>query len=243
MKARADAPQEIKTLKHRTDAVTQILRGENIESLAIELGVPQKQIEQWTKEFCRAGEMRLRQMPENFFERCLTSAEKLVPLATLISVLLAVTLFVQGQRKETAQSARIATMERESRIRDAYTALDDKYIDYVKMCLEHPTLDVCDTPIARTVAATPEQKRQESMMLSILMSILERAYLMYNNPNDSFERNQWNAWSVYMKSWCSRDNFRAEWANNKTDFDATFAGYIDGMMASTATSRPAPPER
>jgi hypothetical protein len=171
-------------------------------------------------------------------ERCVISSEKLVPLATLVSVLLAVTLFIQGQRKEMAERSRQATLERETRIRDAYTSLDDKYIDYVKLCLANPDLDVYDMPRATPAAATAEQVRRESMMLSILDSVLERAYLMYNNPNDEFERNQWTAWSAYMTSWAGRANFRSEWMRDRLQFDPRFATYLDALLRSTPTTRP-----
>jgi hypothetical protein len=230
LKAAGHAPN----LRHRMDAVARVLRGDDLEEIARDTNVPVKQIELWSKEFCRAGEMRLRQLPENWIERCLSSTEKLVPLATLISVLLAVMLFIQGQRKEAAEHARVAIQERELRVRDAYSSLDDKYLDYVKMCLEHPDLDVFDTPIVNPAARTAEQQRRESMILSTLLSILERAYLMYNSPSDEFERNQWAAWSAYMSAWSGRTNFQAEWANSKKEFAPNFAGYIDGLMRGNA---------
>jgi hypothetical protein len=179
----------------------------------------------------------LRQLPENWIERLVTAAEKLVPLATLISVLLAVTLFVQGQRKEAAERSRQAVLERESRIRDAYTSLDDKYIDYVKLCLQQPDLDVYDVPMVRPAPPTPEQLRRESMVLSILDSVLERAYLMYSNPNDEFERDQWSAWSAYIASWTGRANFRTEWARDRTQFDPRFTAYVDAMIGPPTTQR------
>jgi hypothetical protein len=57
---------------------------------------------------------------------------------------------------------------------------------------------------------------------------------MYSNPRDSFERNQWAAWSAYMKAWAPRKNFQAEWTNSKTEFDANFAAYIDGLILNNS---------
>ena len=230
-----ELPVAGKNLKHRLDAVARLLRGDDVEEIARELNVPVQTLEQWAKEFCRAGEMRLRQLPENWIERWLTGAEKLVPIATLISVLLAVTLFVQGEHKEAVEQAHAAAQERESRVRDAYAALDDKYLDYVKLCLDHPDLDVFDTPMAHPAPPTLEQSRRESMILSTLLSILERAYLMYNAPSDEFEKNQWNAWAAYMKAWSVRANFRAEWANSRKEFDANFGAYLDGLIQGPST--------
>jgi hypothetical protein len=224
-------------LRHRIDAAMRVLAGENPDAIAAEHEISVAIVEQWCKEFCRAGEQRLRQLPENWIERLVTAAEKLVPIATLISVLLAVTLFVQGQRKEAAERSRQAVLERETRIRDAYTSLDDKYIDYVRLCLQQPDLDVYDVPIARPGPPTPEQLRRESMVLSILDSVLERAFLMYSNPNDEFERDQWSAWSAYIASWTGRANFRAEWARDRTQFDPRFTAYVDGIIQPPTTQR------
>jgi hypothetical protein len=235
-------------LRRRVDAVARLLAGEPVETIAEELGVTPRTVDAWAKEFCRAGETRLRQLPDNGFERLVTAAEKLVPLATLLSVVIAAVLFVQGQRKEAAERAQEAVARahadataREARVRDDYTALDDKYIEFVKLCLDHKDLDVFDTPLVRAEPPTADQRRQEAMVIAILQSILERAYLMYGDPNDAFERNQWSAWSAYMKAWSARDNFRAEWSQNRTEFDPAFAAYMDAQIAATPPStRPTP---
>jgi hypothetical protein len=235
-------PQSVHlSVKQRSHAVSRLLHGEDAHVIAEELEITPRELEAWAREFCRAGEMRLRQLPDNLLERCLTAAEKLVPLATLISVLLAVTLFIQGQRKEAVNRAHAEAMERESRVRDAYAALDDKYLDYVKVCLDHPDLDVFDTPMVRKAPPTVEQQRQESMVLAMLTSMLERAYLMYSSPDDTFERNQWSAWSAYMSDWARRDNFRSEWTKSKTEFDPNFAAYIDSLIQSGPTTRSTKP--
>ena len=144
------APHHHTHLRRRVHAVTRVLGGEPVEAVAQELGVTPRDVDAWAKEFCRAGEIRLRQLPDNWFERVVTGAEKLVPLATLLSVVIAAVLFVQGQRKATAETARANALARESRVRDAYTALDDKYIQYVELCLQNKDLDVFDTPLVRT---------------------------------------------------------------------------------------------
>ena len=229
-------------LRRRVDAVARVLAGEPVETVAAELHVSPRAVDAWAKEFCRAGETRLRQLPDNAVERAATAAEKLVPLATLLSVVIAAILFVQGQRKEAAERARSDVLARESRLRDAYTNLDDKYLDYVKLCLDHPELDVFDTPLPPGgPPPTADRRRREAMVLSVLTSMLERAYLMYGSPADDFERAQWTAWSAYIRSWSSRANFRAEWAANRDQYDATFTAYVDGLVrAAPASTRPVP---
>src|SRR5438270_873173 len=83
-----------------------------------------------------------------------------------------------------------------------------------------------------------DQRRRESMVLSMLLSILERAYLMYSEPNDSFERNQWSAWAAYMKAWAGRGNFREELNRSEKQFDANFVKYLEGLGSEKATTLP-----
>ena len=228
-------------LRRRVDAVARVMGGEPADAVAADLGVPPRVVDGWAKEFCRAGETRLRQLPDNGFERALTAAEKLVPLATLLSVVIAAALFVKGERKEAADRAQADASARQTRIRDAYTKLDDKYLDYVKLCLDHPDLDAFDTPLPLPhPPPTPQQRREEAMVLSVLLSVLERSYLMYAAPTDDFERAQWAAWSAYTRAWSARPNFRGEWAQSRGEFDAGFAAYVDGLVAETsATTRAA----
>ena len=230
-------------LRRRVDAVARVLAGEPTDVVAADVGVPPRALDGWAKEFCRAGETRLRQLPDNAFERTLVGAEKLVPLATLLSVLIAAVLFVQGQRKEAADHARSDALAREARVRDDYAALDDKYLDYAKLCLDHPDLDVADAPMLPPPPATPERRRREGMVLSVLFSLLERAYLMYAGPADDFGRNQWAAWSAYARAWSARPNFRAEWATSRTEFDPAFTAYVDGLVAGADGPPPGPASR
>jgi hypothetical protein len=227
-------------LPRRVDAVARVLAGEPMDAVAEELGVPARTLDAWVKEFSRAGETRLRQLPDNWVDRTLSPFEKLVPLATLLSVLIAVVLFVQGQRKEAAERAHADALAQETRVRDAYTALDDRYLDYVKLCLDHPDLDTFDTPLAHPPPPTPDRQRREAMVLSVLTSVLERAYLMFGSGTDPFEQAQWAAWAAYIRAWAARQNFRAEWAVSRTEYDAGFAAYVDTVVAATpATTRPA----
>ncbi len=228
-------------LRRRVEAVGRVLAGEPAEAVAAELGVSPAALDAWAKAFHRAGETRLRQLPDNVVERWLTAAEKLVPLATLVGVVITAVLFVQGQRREAAARAGADATAREARVRDAYSALDDKYRDYVKLCLDHPDLDVFDTPLADPPPVTPDRRRREAMVLSVLFSMLEQAYLMYGDPRDDFERTQWAAWSAYARAWSGRPNFRAEWAVGRAEFDAGFAAYLDGAIAQSPPPTPVPP--
>jgi hypothetical protein len=216
--------------RRKAEASLRVLGGENAEEVAQALGVSVVEVERWRHEFIVAGQRRMGELPLGIIERCLSPFERLVPLATLVSVAIAVALFVQSQAKEREAREHDAARTRAAQVTDAFNALDDKYIDYVKLCLAHPELDVFDTPLARTRPASADEQRRESMMFAILLSVLERSYLMYQNQDDGFKRSQWAGWETYVKSWLGRENFVGEWQRTKTEFDPAFVTYLDGLM-------------
>lgn len=217
-----------------------VMHGEDAHEVAESLGVPVHDVEAWRREFVLAGERRMGELPLGWLERCLSPFERLVPLATLISVAVAVALFVQGRQHDREVREKEALREREHRVTESFNALDDKYIDYVKLCLQHPDLDVYDTPLAHAVPPNPGQKRQEAMMFAILLSVMERSYLMYRDQTDAFQSDEWKAWDAYIRRWVGRPNFADEWQRSRTEYDSGFQRYVDGLMADKPQSRPLP---
>jgi hypothetical protein len=215
----------------KAEGAVRVLGGESAEAVAQAIGVSVVEVERWRREFVVAGERRMGELPLGVLERVFSPFERLVPLCTLISVAIAVALFVQGQAKERDANAREAARARELRVTEAFNALDDKYIDYVKLCLAHSELDAFDTPLVRDRPATPAELRGESMMFAILLSVMERSYLMYRDPSDPFKREQWVGWEAYVRSWVGRQNFQAEWARTKHEFDPAFVTFLDKMIA------------
>lgn len=226
--------------RRKAEAVLRVMRGEDAHEVAESIGVPVHDVELWRREFMLAGERRMGELPLGWVERCLSPFERLVPLATLVSVAIAVALFIQGQQRDRAARDKEAAREREQRVTESFNALDDKYIDYVKLCLVHPDLDVYDTPLPHAAVPGPEQKRQEAMMFAILLSVMERSYLMYRDQADAFKSDEWHAWDAYIRRWVSRQNFADEWQRSRTEYDAAFQKYIDDLMFQQPRSRPAP---
>src|SRR5712692_9201601 len=93
-----------------------------------------------------------------------------VKLTQLIGIPVGIILYVLNKRRER--------IEREY---GTYNALDERYIDYLKLCMGHPDLDVADTPRENTGAMNADQQHRELVMFSILLSIMERAFLMYKD--------------------------------------------------------------
>jgi hypothetical protein len=119
-------------------------------------------------------------------------------------------------------------VKREQRDRElgTYNALDEKYIEYQQLCLAHPELDVSDVPHPSPPSLSPAQERKEVILFTILMSIFERAYLMYSDQSTSVKQRQWSGWDDYIQGFCRRQNFRRSWEVSGTTFDSSFQAYM-----------------
>ncbi len=140
-------------------------------------------------------------------------------IATILGVPTAIFVYLREQR-----------MQREEREYGTYDALDDKYIELQQLCLNHPDLDVFDTPITSQVDLSDEQKQQEEAILLIRISIFERAFLMYQRCGNCSRDNQWEGWEIEIKEWLLRGNFLQIWTAHKEYFDKSFVSYFDNTI-------------
>jgi hypothetical protein len=76
------------------------------------------------------------------------------------------------------------------------------------MALRHPDLRLF-TP-EQTPELSDEQRERMLIILSMLVSLFERAYLLLYEPKmSSKHRRRWRSWEDYMREWCRRGDFRA----------------------------------
>jgi hypothetical protein len=67
----------------------------------------------------------------------------------------------------------------------------------------------------------------------ILISILERAFLMYQEQSSQVQSRQWEGREGYMKDFCTRENFRNAWPELGPQFDTQFVGFMDQLIFPT----------
>ena len=121
--------------------------------------------------------------------------------------------------------------EQKDREYGTYDELDDKYIEYQKLCLEHPELDVWDVPdVSPLNTRTPELVKKELQLFTVLFSIFERAFLMYADMSTELKKTQWSGWDGYIKSYCKRPNFRDAWKRSGSTFDTKFEKYMKNAI-------------
>lgn len=122
----------------------------------------------------------------------------------------------------------LRTKRKEKRDREygTYNALDEKYLEFQKLCLEHPYLNIFDIPDKEPKKLDDKQRKEELILLTMLISIFERAYLLYSDQNSAIKKKQWVGWDLYIKSYCERKNFLHAWEISGTTFDTDFETYM-----------------
>ncbi|GJM40704.1 MAG: hypothetical protein DHS20C20_09860 [Ardenticatenaceae bacterium] len=152
--------------------------------------------------------------------------EILANMATLLGVPIAIWLFAHEKRRER--------LDREY---GTYDALDEKYLDYLKLCLEYPDLDVYDytkSEIDQFLSKENQKiEKNELILFTILISIFERSFLMYKDQSTSLKKEQWAGWDEYMRDYAARGNFRLAWKILGTQFDTNFLQHMNQIMLET----------
>lgn len=109
---------------------------------------------------------------------------------------------------------------------------DNAYRDYLKFCLEHPRLDVFDFPNEFASDLTPEERKQEVIALTMLISIFELAFLSYKKLRDRKNctyAQQWLGWEAYIIRYFGRLNFQNAWDAQHSEFDQSFVAEMEKL--------------
>ena len=134
------------------------------------------------------------------------------------------------------QYRRAKHKEQQDREYGTYNALDEKYLQFQTMCFEHPELDIFDVPDRSPKPLSEEQAKQELIAFTQLISIFERAFLMYHDQSTKIKRAQWTGWDEYIRHYCQRQNFIYAWEMNGTTFDLDFENYMETIIAANLPS-------
>ena len=151
-------------------------------------------------------------------------------VATIIGIPVATLIFLNEKRKE-----------RSAREVETYVYSNEKYIEFLKLCLEHSDLDCfdCSSRDPDVVATGLDVKKLA--LLTILISTLETGFLLYRRHNTAIKTAQWKGWHEYMTMWAHRPDFRAAWPVLGPQFDADFTAFMQELLSATKpTNMPVP---
>jgi hypothetical protein len=138
---------------------------------------------------------------------------------TILGVPVAIYLFYQEKRKE-----------RREREYGTYNALDDKYIEFLNLCLNNTDLNIYYVKKSDSVTLTLDQERKQLLIFEILISILERAYLMYQDHNTQIKKEQWEGWNAYMHEWMGQKNFQESWRILGHQWEFNFIKHMNDIL-------------
>lgn len=143
-------------------------------------------------------------------------------IVTILGVPVAIFVYLREKHKE-----------RRRREYETYDALDERFIEFQRMCLEHPTLDIHDIQSRDARELTGLEQKQELVAYTILFSIFERAYLMYYDQTTDVKARQWTGWEDYIRNYLARERARSAWQSLNSvggSFDSKFVNYMNLLL-------------
>lgn len=167
------------------------------------------------------------------------SAESLRGIKDLLEALSYIAVIV-GFPIALYQYRRKTLKEQADREYGTYNALDEKYLEFLVMCWENPRLDIFDVADSAPAELSTVEQKQELIAFTMLVSMFERAFLMYHDQHDSVRERQWSGWAAYIRDYCHRANFRHAWSRIGEQFDTNFQNFMSSELATVAVPHAVP---
>jgi hypothetical protein len=146
-------------------------------------------------------------------------------VVTVIGLPLAIFLFVYQQRKERANEED-----------EVYQLLSNAYNDFLRVVIDNADLRLRSEPATPDLSG--EQQERLLLILDMLISLLERAYLTaYSEHMTPTQRRRWNSWEDFMREWLRRDDFYFRLPQLLRGEDREFAAYLQ-RLAEVERGRP-----
>ena len=151
-------------------------------------------------------------------------------LVTIIGLPFAIGVFLYEQRRE-----------RQNEEEEIYQRLSDEYGEFLKLVLQNADLQLTRAEVDES-GLSAEQLERRRVLLELLVSIFERAYLLvYEEHMKRQTQRLWSSWEDYMRSWCRRRDFRQMLPELLEGEDPDFVQHISRIAreeSSRETVRP-----
>jgi hypothetical protein len=150
--------------------------------------------------------------------------ESLSYLATIIGIPVAILVFLYGKQKDKI-----------SHEIDSYLRANDKYIQYLILCLEYPDLGFYDNSLKEPEVANSGLDIRQLTLFTILVSTLETGFFLFRYLKSSsiLYNFQWYGWHEYLKYWATRSDFRKGWIAIGSQFDKEFQLVMNNLINET----------
>ncbi len=147
--------------------------------------------------------------------------ELLILWIQLLGVPVGIGVFVYGKFREIK--------DRESR---TYSTLGDCYDAYLRTCLENPDLPAFGNGSDVTEPLSGERRKRMQLLFCLLLSLHERAFLLYRDTRSGFRKVQWQGWVGYLEDCFKNPHFSREWPLLSYQFDQCFVDFAEGIRTT-----------
>lgn len=142
-------------------------------------------------------------------------AQVVLALVAVLSVPPAIYVYVHERRKD-----------RQERTFRAYDAMGDQWTQFLWRCLDHQSLGLVALGISEDTGHDPE----DLYLYSLLIQLLNRAYVTYRNEPESIRDDRYRGWDAYMDALARQDGFRRAWRLLGNGYDTQFAEDFDRRL-------------
>jgi len=146
--------------------------------------------------------------------------ELMAYIVTVFGFPIAIYIFYLEREKERSEARKQALVQ-----------ASDRYVEFLTLSLNYPRLDIFTTPIAEKYQLTAEDIRIESSLLSMIIDMFGKTYLLYHVQQECIEQSQWDGWVDTIRSYCFRENFKREWEVIGSQYDNDFYLFMQNLMS------------
>jgi hypothetical protein len=117
--------------------------------------------------------------------------------------------------------------------------LDNKYVEFMYKCTEYPHLDFFSIPAQQGRIISEQDMMVERAMFAVLISIFERAFLLFErHPDRQTKDRQYAGWVECMKTYCTRESYLREWNAIGDQFDSHFQREMNAIIKAMQDGNP-----
>jgi hypothetical protein len=119
---------------------------------------------------------------------------------------------------------------------DRYHALNEHYIEFVKLCLEHPELEIDDLDEFAATHKLDAKGRAQMVTGELLLCIWEHAFDSWKTGFLSGD--QWRAWDGWIHLYIGLKLTRDQWTYMADDYGPEFSVYVKEVAAEMGIASP-----
>lgn len=157
-------------------------------------------------------------------------------LLSFISLIIGVPLGLLEFRMHGVEAQENAKKERVEAAEKVYQTVDERYTEFVKLCVEHPRLDCYSVPRAGDLKPplSEDEKVQQKMLFTHLTDVFEVAFIQYHkeesNPDiQKIYKSQWAGWDAYIRKFLKRPAYLETWYDIRDEYDEGLVKYMDAI--------------